>query len=134
MGDYTLHVTGLRELNRAFASAGKDVRREVRDGLRKAAEPVRADATRLAVQEISHIGPRWSEMRVGVTSSFVYVAPKRRGTKNAARKRRNLAPLLMQRAMVPAAEKNAPRVRADLTRELYRQLIRHGFTVKGTGL
>ena len=68
------------------------------------AEPVRAEAASLAASSIRNIGPDWSRMRVGLTVDTVYVAPRQRGIKKGSRKRRNLAPLLMERAMVPALE------------------------------
>jgi hypothetical protein len=113
MADQTIHVQGLRDLQRAFALADKSVSKELRKSLRDAAEPVRSDAARLAVQEITRIGPRWSQMRVGVTRTLVYVAPKERGVKSRGlqqRKRKNLAPLLRDRALDPALDRNIGQV------------------------
>jgi hypothetical protein len=113
MADQTIHVQGLRDLQRAFALADKSVSKELRATLRDAAEPVRSDAARLAVQEITRIGPRWSQMRVGVTRTLVYVAPKERGVKSRGlqqRKRKNLAPLLRDRALDPALDRNIGQV------------------------
>lgn len=111
----TLRVEGFRELQRAFALADKALAREMRDGLRDAAEPVRADAERLAVSTIPRIGLPWSRMRVGVTRTSVYVAPKQRGTRSSeARRRPNLAGLLLGRSMVPALEQNEARVAAEV--------------------
>ena len=105
----TLRVEGLRELQRAFSVADKTLAKELRSRLRDVAEPVRAEAERLALQEISRIGIPWSRMRIGVTRSLVYVAPVERGRRSRHR-RPNLADLLMGRAMSPALEANQDRV------------------------
>lgn len=114
-----VRVTGYRETMRSLDKLARELKGEIRDELRHVAEPVRADAERLTVAGISHIGPRWSEMRVGVTASSVYVAPKKRGTKVASRKRPNLAPLLMAE-LVQAADNNEDRVRDGLENMLDR--------------
>lgn len=107
----TVRVEGFRDLQRAFRVADEKLARELRDELREAAEPVRADAERLAVVGIPTIGLAWSRMRVGVTQTSVYVAPKQKGARlNRARRRPNLADLLLGRAMVPALKQNEARV------------------------
>lgn len=113
----TLRVEGLRELQRAFSVADKKLAKELQSRLRDVAEPVRADAERLAVQEIRNIGIPWSRMRVGVTRASVYVAPVERGVKGrgrGGRRRPNLADLLMTRAMSPALDANQGRVLHEL--------------------
>lgn len=106
----TLRVEGLADLNRAFALADAKLRREFRDELRDVAEPVRADAELLATATITRIGVPWSRMRVGITRHTVYVAPRQRGSRQFGRKRRNLAPLLMDKAMLPALQRNEERI------------------------
>lgn len=101
------HVRGLADCNRALRKVDRDVRLGFRKELRGVAEPVRADAESLAASEIRNIGPDWSRMRVGQTTDVVYVAPRKRGIKRGAKKRPNLAPLLMDKAMQPALEHNA---------------------------
>lgn len=102
-----VRVRGLRELDRAFKLADKAEQKELREALRDAGEPVRADAEQLARTNIPRIGPVWSEMRTGVTSKVVYVAPKARARSgNPRRKRPNLAALLLGRSMEPALERN----------------------------
>jgi hypothetical protein len=96
-----IRVHGLREMNRAFAKADKSLKKELTRTLKDVAEPVRSDAASRAVREIPSIGKDWSEMRTGVTSKVVYVAPKQRGRRSSYR-RPNLAGLLMDRAMQPA--------------------------------
>lgn len=105
-----VRVEGLRELSRAFAVADKTLAKEFRDGLKDAAEPVRSDAAALARTQISRITEPWSEMRVGVTRTSVYVAPKQRHTRDPRRKRKNLANLLLGEAMLPALERNVGEV------------------------
>lgn len=105
----TLRVEGLRELQRAFRFADRDLRLRLRASLRRVAEPVRSDAERLASSEITRIGIPWSRMRVGVTQTSVYVAPVERGRasrQNRSIRRPNLADLLMGRAMEPALQQN----------------------------
>ena len=83
--------------------------KELRKGLQEAAEPIRVDAEQLAESRIPRIGFEWSRMRVGVTRTSVYVAPQQRGVKskvNERLRRRNLADLLIGRAMIPALDAN----------------------------
>lgn len=107
-------VRGLRELELAFAAAGKKANRELRAELRKVAEPIRSDAESLARSAIPRIGPKWSRMRVvGVTRTLVYVAPRERGVKGRGadpRRRPKFADLLLERSMDPALEKNKDKV------------------------
>lgn len=112
-----IHIQGLREMSRAFAKADKNLKKELTATLKDVAEPVRADATVRAEQEIRNIGQLWSQMRTGVTSRVVYVAPKRRGRQSALR-RPNLAGLLMDRAMQPALDAHAGQIERELERML----------------
>lgn len=114
-----IRVKGLADLNRALKVAERDVRLGIRAELRHVAEPVRADAETLATARISHIGPNWSRMRVGVTQSSVYVVPRQRGTKTGRRKRPNLAVRLMNDAMQPALDRNVPEVERRFNAMLY---------------
>jgi hypothetical protein len=126
----TIHVHGLRDLQRAFGVASRVLERDLRVGLIGAAEPVRYEATRLAGQKIRNILSAtatvdWSEMRIGVTQSVVYIAPVQRGTKtrgHGGRHRPNLADLLLGRAMEPALEQNV----GEVTRRLDAVLDRVG--------
>jgi hypothetical protein len=114
-------VKGLRELSAAFAKADKEQKRGLPLVLRKVAEPVKREAEGLAIQKISRIGERWSQMRIGVTRRLVYAAPKRRGVKARGphpRRRPNLAPLLAERAMEPALQRHE----ADIERAVERAL------------
>lgn len=112
VGEQAVRVTGLRDLQRAFARADKAVKEDLRDALMEAAQPVRMAAQHLAAAKIRNIteASPWSRMRVGVaTNAIVYVAPVERGIKSRGlghRRRPNLAPLLMERALEPALEQN----------------------------
>jgi hypothetical protein len=107
-----LRVEGLRDLHRAFRVADKDLTKELRSSLRKVAEPVRADAETLASAGIRRIGIPWSRMRVGVTQTTVYVAPRKRGAGRGRdpRSRPNLFDLLLQRSLEPALARNETRI------------------------
>lgn len=112
-----IRVHGLREMNRAFAKADKNLKKDLTKTLKQVAEPVRADASRRALQEIPNIGEPWSRMRTGATTSVVYVAPTRRGRQSQLH-RPNLAGLLMDRAMQPALDAHSNDIEHELGRML----------------
>lgn len=114
----TLRVEGLAELQRAFKAADRSLSRELRGALRDVAEPVRADAEGLAVSGIPTVGLPWSRMRVGVTRHSVYVAPRQRGSRDPRRRRPRFAGLLLNRAMLPALQRNERRVEAAVEQML----------------
>lgn len=116
----TVSVTGLRDLQRAFKVADIEQERLLRKTLREVAEPVRADAERFSVAGITRIGLPWSRMRVGVTATSVYVAPRERGRLsrgNPRLKRPKLAPLLLEQE-VRALDLNRPLIVAGVERML----------------
>lgn len=119
-----VYVRGLPELNRAFKSISKDLGKEMRAELVQVGEPVRSAAEVLAVENISHIGDRWSRMRLGVTSRSVYVAPKARRRRGSSRP--NLAPLLAKE-MEAALERNTEHVVAGLEHMIDRLGGENGF-------
>ncbi len=105
----TVRVTGWRELDAAFRKINKDVDKQIRGILALAAQPVQRRAEELAGSRITnlHSGDPWSQMRIGVTTKVVYVAPQRRGSKGIGpQKRKEFGTLLMDRAMEPALEEN----------------------------
>lgn len=110
-----IRVEGLADLQRAFAVANRTLSRELRKGLRESAEPVRADAEILASLEIRNMEPPgagaqdWRRMRVGVTRTSVYVAPRARAS-SGKRKRRNLFDLMTGRSLEPALDANVEEV------------------------
>jgi hypothetical protein len=104
----TLRVEGYRELQIALRDADRDLRLGVRKKMREAAEPVRSSAAALALAEIPRMAhsPQWAAMRTGQTSRVVYVAPRKRGVRDARARRPKLADLLMRRALLPALYRN----------------------------
>lgn len=101
-------VQGFRELQRLFAKAGPEARKEVRSLEREVADPVKVSAQAFAVSRIPRITQEWAGMRIGITRSLVYVAPRKRGTKVERRKRKKFARLLDTRSLTPAGEANQP--------------------------
>ena len=116
-------LRGQRELLAALAKADKQTRLGVRRELRNVAEPVKRDASALALSTIRRmtVSPKWAGMRIGITRKLVYVAPRQRGTRGRTRASRpNLANLLMDRAMQPALERNEHNLEARLGEALDR--------------
>jgi hypothetical protein len=110
-----VRVLGLSELERAFAKADRAVQQDMRDALAEAAAPVRSDAQSLAGTTIRNLRPGepWTAMRIGLHRAVAYVAPVERGIKGRGGqrlRRRNLADLLMGRAMQPALDRNVTKV------------------------
>jgi len=99
-----VRVSGYTELGRAFKKMGKEVSRELRLELIKAAEPVKTTAEQLAVSRIRNMprSPDWAGMRIGVTAKGVYIVPFRKRGRGSGRS--NLKDLLLERAMDPAVE------------------------------
>lgn len=120
-----VRVTGLRELQRDLKRYDADLGKEVRKTLAAAAEPIRVRAQGLANANISRIGPRWEQMRIGVTAKGVYLAPKSR--RRSGSPRPNLAGLLMDDAMQPAVDSGADTVVAALEVMLDRLGGENGF-------
>ena len=98
----SVHVSGLRELQRDFRKIGGSLNKELKDELKKAADPVKVRAESLAVTKIRNMprSPRWADMRIGVTGKGVYMVPRARGRGGSARP--NLKGLLLDRSMDPA--------------------------------
>lgn len=107
-----VQVRGLRELNAALGKVSIDTRKELSEELRVVSEPVRSRAEQLASAGIRNIGPRWRQMRVGVTTKVAYVAPRAHRRGGSARP--NLAQLLMDRAMQPALDENEGKIVARI--------------------
>ena len=109
-------VDGLKELNRTFKLAPKDVRLAYRKEMRTLGDPVKSTAERLVVQRIPRIGPNWSKFRTGVTQTLVYVAPRQRGVKARGdpRGRPNLGIRLAEEVTGPALEQNKHRIEQDI--------------------
>lgn len=107
-----VRVEGLRDLQRAFKVADAKLDRELHTTLLRLAEPVRGDAERFTLGGITRIGIPWSRMRIGITTSSVYVAPVQRGRlsrRNPNLKRPKLATLILEQE-VRALERNRGRI------------------------
>jgi hypothetical protein len=127
MAHETVHIRGLREMNRAFKESDKNLPKLMRKKMSDVAKPVAIDAADRA-SRIGNVTGRWAEMRVGVTSRVVYVAPTQRGHRSSER-RPNLASLLMDRAMQPALDAHSDDIVdkvGDALDELAREWGRHG--------
>lgn len=107
-----IKVEGLANLQRAFTRADRALRTDLRDALQEAAAPVRSDAQQLAGSQIRRMGQGspWTRMRIGILGgTVVYVAPVERGVKGRGgerRRRPKLKPLMLDRALEPALERN----------------------------
>lgn len=84
----------------------------LREGLQEAAEPVRSTAESYAFGGIRNIGHDWGRMRVGFSGGVVYVAPATRNSGGSPRPK--FGTLLLAEAMMPALEREAPRVEEKL--------------------
>ena len=114
-------LRGQRELLAALAHADRETRLGVRADLRHIAEPVARDWEALALTQISGMqrSPKWAKTRIGVTRRLVYVAPRQKGVRGRGPRRRpNLAPLLLTRAMEPALERHRLQIERELEHTL----------------
>lgn len=111
-----MSVTGLKEVRRAFAEIDRDLTKTVRKAILIAAVPVRLTAEQLALSEITNIGSRWYRMRVGATATLseVYIVPASRRRRGSPR--RNLGPLLIEKAMDPAAKQHELMIEETVTK------------------
>lgn len=116
MAGVGVKVHGFTEMQRAFAKADKNVKKEQRKTLKKVAEPVQSDAVTLALSDIPGVGDVWSRFRIGITTRQVYVAPQQRG--RGRLRRPNFASLLMDRAMQPALDQNENKIEDEFERML----------------
>jgi hypothetical protein len=113
----TVVVSGFRETAAAFGRVNKQFPKDLRKELLRSAEPVRDDAQSLAGQMVRNLGSGdpWAQFRIGGGVKIVYIAPKQRGRRSrfdSRRRRPNLAPKLMEQAMIPALERNRDKVAA----------------------
>lgn len=124
----SIRVEGLRELNASFNRFGPRVKDGLVGEFQRVGEPVRSTAEELALENITNIGEEWSRMRLGVTASTVYVAPRARRKRGRPGYRRpNLAVLLLEDAMFPALERNESSVLKGVERMLDRIADREAF-------
>jgi len=111
-----IHIRGLAELQRDLQKVNRGAAKAVRDELKQVAEPVAWKAESLALSEISHIGPAWSRMRVGIRRASVYVAPRSR--RHGGSPRPNLGILLMTESLIPAVEQSEHQILRGVERAL----------------
>ena len=115
--EYTIVVTGLEDVSRAFGRIDTKLKGSLRKSLVGAAEPVKARADALGPERIRnlHVGDPWSRNRIGVTQRTVYVAPVERGrSRNPKSKRPNFKALMLERAYEPALEEKSTEIRDRL--------------------
>jgi len=109
---FRLHVTGYRETLRALSQVDKGTAKAMRDGFKRAAEPVAGDArarlSGLAGISLGTIRPR-------VSSAGVYI---RQGKGKRSGKRPDFGALQMRRGLLPAAEHGAPEFEHAIEHEL----------------
>lgn len=110
MAQQTIHVRGLRELNRSFRDIDRGLHTALRSELMEVARPVQETSHVYALDRIRNMTDPWSEFRIGVTQRLVYVAPKQRGRKRGSRRRENFARLLAERSMEPALADNQTQI------------------------
>lgn len=120
-----LRVEGLGELRRATSRLSRDFGRGIREALEAAGEPVRQDASNLALNRISGMQRGrvpWHRMRIGVTRSIVYVAPEQRGVKGGRvgdrRRRPRLKTPMLEKALYPAVEQNRDKIAGEVNAEV----------------
>ncbi len=107
-----VRIEGLAQTQNALRRVNRDAAKRMREELAVVAEPVKRDAESFAIGAFpprdtgsGGIGPEWYKMRVGITSRIVYVAAATR-SRDPLLKRSNLVGLMLDRAMIPALEKN----------------------------
>ncbi len=100
--------SSVRFVNRALAHVSDEMENKARAEILAIGGLVERDAETFALTRIRNMSrsPGWADMRVGANNELVYVVPSRRGVKRGRRKRPNLAPLMLTRAMRPAKTKN----------------------------
>lgn len=105
-------VRGLRETLRAFHRLDRGLKKELRDALKEAAEPVARDArdrlSRYAGASIGTIRPRASQAGAFVTQ----------GARKVTGHRGDFGQLQMTRVMIPALEDNADEIEERAGRAL----------------
>ena len=120
-----IEVENWRELNRAFKQVDASIYKNLGKGIKKAAEPMRDDATNRAVSGIANLGTRWSQMRIGSTARAAYMVPKAKRRDGTGRP--NLAPMLYDLAMAPAFEAHETQILHDIENLVDEAILKAGF-------
>ncbi len=108
-----IQVNNVAFVNRALQQVSRDMRIEVQEELVEIAVPVRDEGRSRALGE--GIGVEWSQLRIGQTSSAVYVVPVKKGTKVRQKKRPNFSGFMLGTAMKPALAHHAPEAQRRLS-------------------
>jgi hypothetical protein len=112
-------VAGFAELERDLKATSPRLLKAMRTGVRLAVDPIKRDADRLALSQISGMKrakakpPPWSEQKIGENSKEVYMVPKEKGARakrDSASRRPNFAILMLGRSYDPALEANRVQV------------------------
>lgn len=113
-----VELEGGPEFVAALERANRDWRKGYRRSLTRIAEPTRLEAQQLALSDITRMShsPEWAGMRTVVGHVAAYIAPAKRGTREAGRRRPNLATLLRDEALDPAERHHEAQVERDLER------------------
>lgn len=103
----TVRVDGLRELLRVTDQLPKETKREVRNELRRVAEPVRDDATSLFLSRVA-ANPGKTRYGISVRKVGTITVEQRRKGKSGRKsaKRPKFTDLVMERSLAPALERN----------------------------
>lgn len=120
-----VRVEGLRQLQSSLKNMGSEYATQFRVQLRGVGEAVRTLAEQKASSEISHIGPDWFRMRLGVTTKVLYVAPRQR--RHDGSPRPNLGGLLMEKALIPATAEKQGETLQKFEHLLDSVAAKHGF-------
>jgi len=102
-----VRVKGLRELLAVTDRLPKDVKRGVRDQLRKVAEPVRDEAT---ARFLSSIAPDARKTRYGISVRKAGTVSVEQRRKRTTGKHPEFAKAQMRDALIPALEHNERRI------------------------
>lgn len=127
MATGTVRVRGLKELTRDFKKISKDLSKEITKDLKEAAEPVKAGAEPLALGQIRNMTPKWAEMKIAVSNAKGTVIMVPASKRSVGSGRTNLKGLLLDRAMEPALEQNADKVKDNINDILGNIFDSHGF-------
>lgn len=125
-GTADIIVRGRAEVERAFLDLRKEVLLGIKPALLEAVKPAAAEASRNMDADISNIGDRWDQVRVGATVKGVYLAPKQRRGRNRNLARPNLAPLLTK-AMQQAVDDNQEKIVEAISLVIDAAAARNGF-------
>ena len=104
-------VEGVALLERRFSMVDAEVKKGMRKEVRKMGAPISKLARDYAISRIGHMdrSPRWARMRIGLdrgSIAGVYMVPSAKNKGGSGRA--NLAPLLMDKSMQPAADQMRP--------------------------